>query len=324
MARQGDNQVIATALFAALGLAAAPASAAPLAACRMAGVDEPLRCATVTVPESRGKPGGRTLALKVYVIPARHPAPGAEPIYVLSGGPGETVSELAPDLVGSPLREAHDIVLADQRGTGEGHRLDCPPPAGAGLQRLLDTPLDVAALSACRDQLAKRFDLSAYTTVASADDLEDVRRALGHGRINLHGGSFGTYLGQVYLRDHGEHVNAAVFYSLVTLKNRVPLYHAREGQYGFDRMAEDCAADPACRAAYPDLNADLAAILARLRREPARAVVKDPETGRTEEVLMNEGAFASARPVSGSLTTARAGSRRRRARMAARSAIRSG
>src|SRR5437588_228427 len=63
-------------LVAALALAACPARkpAAPLKLepCRIRGVSEEVRCATLEVPENRAQPGARKIPLRVAVVPALH------------------------------------------------------------------------------------------------------------------------------------------------------------------------------------------------------------------------------------------------------------
>lgn len=49
-----------------------------------------------------------------------------------------------------------------------------------------------------------------YTTTVAADDLDDVRAALGYETIDLYGTSYGGTLVQYYLRQHGQHVRVAV------------------------------------------------------------------------------------------------------------------
>ena len=83
------------------------------------------------------------------------------------------------------------------------------------------------AARACRDELQKRSDLSQDTTPNFADDIDEVRRAMGYDKININAGSFGTYAAQIYMRRHGEHVRSAYLSSPVTLPDRVPLYFAR-------------------------------------------------------------------------------------------------
>ena len=62
-----------------------------------------------------------------------------------------------------------------------------------------------------RDGLAA-FDADPrfYTSTVAADDLDDVRAALGYDQIDLYGTSYGGTLAQYYLRQHPDHVRVAV------------------------------------------------------------------------------------------------------------------
>ena len=162
----------------------------------------------------------------------------------MAGGPGETATELAAFVIDRGDADVHDIVLVDERGTGDGHRLDCKSPGSDdNLEGYLNGPFDPAAARACRDELAKKYDLSQYTTPNFADDIDEVRAAMGYDKININAGSFGTYAAQIYMRRHGEHVRSAYLTSLVPLSNRVPLYHAQGAQWGLDQLFKECDED---------------------------------------------------------------------------------
>jgi pimeloyl-ACP methyl ester carboxylesterase len=85
-------------------------------------------------------------------------------------------------------------------------------------------------------------DASLYTTSIAMDDLDDVRAYLSYDKINLYGGSYGTRAGLVYLRQHGDHVRAAVLDSVAPTNMRLPLFFARDAQRALDRLIADCAA----------------------------------------------------------------------------------
>ena len=287
-------------LFAAavgLFLAAAPAIGAraparvTLAPCRLPGVDEELRCGVHRVPENRATGRGRMLPLKIVVLPARRPNPALGPIFYLSGGPGETATESVEGFAGAPEREEMDMVFVDQRGTGEGHFLGCPPPAGSddNPENYLKGPFDLPNVRACRDRLAQSFDLSRYGTAAWIEDLDEVRRALGYRRINLSAGSFGTYAAQRYMRRYGRHVRAAYLLSPVILANRTPLYMPRDGQAALERRFAQCEDDAACRADHPRFRADFAAALARLRQGPVEAGIRHPGDGGANDGAVDRG-----------------------------------
>jgi pimeloyl-ACP methyl ester carboxylesterase len=168
-------------------------------------------CGQVTVPEDRAIKNGRQIALSLVVLPSRSLAGKSDPVFGLAGGPGIAATRLAvsyPRLY-DMLQNDHDIVLVDQRGTGDSHPLFCGPADLSTVPgKALDEPLDDTALLQCRDRLTKDADLKQYTTAAAADDLDAVRQALGYGKINLLGVSYGTRVGLEYLRRYGPQVRA--------------------------------------------------------------------------------------------------------------------
>ncbi len=56
-------------------------------------------------------------------------------------------------------------------------------------------------------------------------------------------------------------------------------------------MKADAEAEAPCRAAYPHVREDLAAILQSLREKPARIQASHPVTGAPAELLLSEPAF---------------------------------
>src|SRR5262249_43135784 len=52
-------------------------------------------------------------------------------------------------------------------------------------------------------------------------------------------------------------------------------------------------ADTTCRAAFPDLRADLASAMARLDKGPVQQEVKDPKTGKAVKISIAKGAFTT-------------------------------
>src|SRR6187399_527373 len=90
---------------------APPGSALSLSACRIDGVGETLRCGIHRVFENRETRQGRTLPLKIVVIPARRAQSGSVPVFALLGGPGETATEAAAYMIENGVNEENDVVL---------------------------------------------------------------------------------------------------------------------------------------------------------------------------------------------------------------------
>jgi len=78
------------------------------------------RCGVLKVPEDRTKPGGATIDLSVAVVPALNRRAEAAPLFLLAGGPGQGATAMYTSYAAAFARvnRNHDIVLVDQRGTG--------------------------------------------------------------------------------------------------------------------------------------------------------------------------------------------------------------
>ncbi|HEX9942530.1 MAG TPA: alpha/beta fold hydrolase [Thermoanaerobaculia bacterium] len=260
--------------------------------CRVPGVDREVLCATYPVWENRETKQGRRIGLNIVILPALGPDKQPDPIFVLGGGPGEGIAAAAGGLAGSDLRQKRDIVLIDQRGTGRSNPLDCtfygePVDFRRAAGELF--PLD--AVRKCREELEKVADLSQYTTAAFADDLNEVRQWLGYGKINLSGGSYGTRMAQVYWHRHPDTVRSVVLIAVAPLGMYIPLRHAYAGQRALDLLLAECAAQPECRAAFPDPKADLRAIKERIDKG-VTVTVTNTRTGERQEVRPTWGLIA--------------------------------
>ncbi len=169
-------------------------------------------CGRLTVPEDPGAPAGRQIELNVMVFPAQVPNPAADPVFFVAGGPGGASTDDWSSAPGAfpEVHASRDIVLVDQRGTGDSNPLQLPEsrPDVSGMSRS-DA---IATFQAWLDEYLSKLDAdqSLYASPQAADDLDAVREALGYDRIDLYGSSYGATLVQYYLRQHPDHVRAAV------------------------------------------------------------------------------------------------------------------
>jgi pimeloyl-ACP methyl ester carboxylesterase len=254
-----------------------------------------VRKGTFTVYEDRESRTGRTLELDVVVIPARGPDARPDPVFVFTGGPGVDAAAGWRNHLGSWMREKRDIVLMTQRGTGGSSKLDCELPGNDGnLQGYFDGIFDPQWCLDCLAELQQRADLTKYTTPIAMDDYNDLRAALGYDQINLHGGSYGSRAILVYMRRHPETVRTATLNGIAPIAFTNPLYHASSAQQALDLILEECAADPTCSEAYPDLAEKFQSVISRLDREPARTQVTHPQTGGRVDIVLTRNAFAEA------------------------------
>jgi pimeloyl-ACP methyl ester carboxylesterase len=168
------------------------------------GVKRKIDCGLLYVAENRKKPTGRIVALPVAIARASVPNPKADPGVFLHGGPGGYIldrvaailqnDEQAENLDMPMFTKDRDWYFFDQRGAGLAQpNLDC------GAVRLNDLGLaadnDIDIMEACRKRLvATGVDLSQYNAEIVAQDIADLRRAVGFDRYNLYGISYGSLI----------------------------------------------------------------------------------------------------------------------------------
>jgi pimeloyl-ACP methyl ester carboxylesterase len=266
-------------------------STSPLKPCKVQGMDEELLCGKLSVFENRKTRAGRKIDLNVVVLPALEPGEKDAPLFDLQGGPGIAATAqarwYATDL--KEYRRRRDVVLVDQRGTGASNPLQC---SENGLDKYLGEMYPVEYVRECRRKLERVADLTQYTTPIAMDDLDDVRAWLGYDRINLIGLSYGTRAALVYLRQHPEHVRAAVLMGVAPTDAKLPMYHAPTAQRAMLLLLDECAADTACHKAYPRAHQELREVLESLGRHPARVRYTLPATKHEMELIIRRDEFA--------------------------------
>lgn len=105
-----------------------------------------------------------------------------DPLMIVHGGPGASHDYLLPYLL--PLARSNRLVFIDERGSGRSEKLE---------------------------------DARQYTVENMVEDVEHVRRALGLGKVNLLGHSYGGVLAQAYAFKYQQHLTHLIlggtFYS---------------------------------------------------------------------------------------------------------------
>ena len=184
----------------------------------------PAELGHVWVPESRHKNSDRLIQIAFIRLKSSASQPGS-PIVYLSGGPGVPASGMARvpvyyDLF-EKLRHIADVILLDQRGSGlSSPNLDeCPTDGKFPADAFASREKFVHALAHATGNCSwywrsKGVDVTGYNTEESADDIEDMRHALGAAKINLIGHSYGSELALSVLRRHGDSVERAVLASV--------------------------------------------------------------------------------------------------------------
>jgi pimeloyl-ACP methyl ester carboxylesterase len=261
--------------------------------CRLPGIEEDLSCGKLTVPENRQTRVGRTIELNVVVMPALERGAKEEPLFELAGGPGVAATSAAIFYAteGKEFRRLCDVVLVDQRGTGESNPLAATPKLKSP-QDYLSEMYPITYVEALRSALETKADLTQYTTPIAMDDLDDVRAWLGYERINLFGLSYGTRAALVYLRQHPQRVRSMILMGVSPMDLKVPLHHARGAQRALDLLFDECARDGRCSSAFPELRREWEEVMAKLKGEPARVAYALPEGGGEVTVEIRADIFA--------------------------------
>ena len=112
-----------------------------------------------------------------------------EPLMIVHGGPGATHDYFLPYLL--PLARNNRLIFIDERGSGKSERLE---------------------------------DVKQYTVENMVEDLEAVREALGLGKMNLLGHSYGGVLVQAYALKYQENLSHLILcstFSSTALMNEV-------------------------------------------------------------------------------------------------------
>ncbi|MFI5540781.1 alpha/beta hydrolase [Nocardia sp. NPDC051900] len=211
----------------------AQADAAPTPRLEWAGCAEPelsrFQCATAQVPVDYAHPDGPTLGLAVVRQQATDPQRRIGTLFSAVGGPGGSGLRWAAkgELLGGELARRFDVVTFDQRGVGRSGQVRCFADAEQQRRFWSGAPLppvrpeqERAADAASRELAAGCAAhggalLGHLTTVDAARDLDLLRRAVGDPQLTYEGGSYASYLGQVYGALFGDRVRALHLASMI-------------------------------------------------------------------------------------------------------------
>jgi pimeloyl-ACP methyl ester carboxylesterase len=259
--------------------------------CHIDRLPEEILCGVHTVFEDRQAGTGAQIPIHVAVLPPLRRAIEPDPLFILSGGPGQGARLLAVAAARyfKQVRRTRAIVLVDLRGTGSSGALKCLD-ATDELSRL-DQGADVylGSGAACLAELGG--DPRHYTHTDALADLDEIRRQLGYTRVNLWGGSWGTRAALLYALTYPDAVRSVVLDGAVALNLDFPNPVATNAQRAMDLLVERCAADAACARAFPDPHAELRRVLDSLT--PARRVtIRHPRTGADATLVVSRDTVA--------------------------------
>lgn len=292
-----STSILALAVIAIASVASpqtASAQRLKLGTCRLPDWNEDVRCGTYEVYENRGAKTGRKIAIRVVVLPATGDHRVADPIFYFAGGPGAGAVDLAtrqgPSFL-AILRRTRDIVLIDQRGTGQSNELKCDLYGDRGdMAPFFAGAFPLDRLQTCRAELEKRADLTLYTTQIAMEDADEIRDALGYETINVLGGSYGSTAALAYLRAFPKRVRTATVLGVAPPDMKLPLPMSKGVDNALAKVYGDVAADATAHGDFPAPEADLAAALHRLEK-PVQVDAANPFTGKRQTVTLTRNTF---------------------------------
>ena len=263
-----------------------------------------VECGMVTLPEDRANPDGNQVQIAVALFRALSDDPLPDPVFYLAGGPGSYTLETWAPYFNSDFahfNQRRDVVLFDYRGTGSSlPNLFCDEVYEhnlASLEQRDDESTNgyYAALDVCRQRLTEdeNINLHMYRSAILADDVVDLRDALGYEEINLLGVSYGTRLALTLLRDHPEGIRSVILDGVYPPQVDRSAESLLNDNHALEELFTACASTAACHEVFPNLRATFYAAANQLNDKPATIDVAVPSLNETYEVLVDGSAFAN-------------------------------
>jgi len=234
-------------------------------------------CGNLTVPIDRGGSVPGTISLRVTRIKAAKPSGRA--LFAFAGGPGQGATPFATQFAAqlARARRTRDIVVFDQRGTGESGAIDC-----TDVDRVRDIRDATSQIRACADKLGPAAPF--YTTQDTVQDIEAIRAEFGYEKIGLFGVSYGTKVQLAYASAFPQRVERMVLDSVVQLDGPDPLL--RDSFRAVPRVLRELCRSGFCRGVTSDPVADMAATVARMANGPLSGSVYDVN-GKKERLTID-------------------------------------
>lgn len=292
--------------------ASAPVPRFEKTACAVAvPTGERVDCGELVVFENRAA-RGRLIRLPVMIFRSRSATPAPDPVLFMPGGPGGSSMGMRSGK-NHPFLDERDYIRLEPRGARRAQpALECPAintlkgeMAAGRLRGDAATARLADAAAACRATLvASGVDLDSYTSAATADDIEDLRRVLGIETWNLQGISYGTRLLLTLVRRHPQGIRSVILDSVLPPEVNFDEVATPNLLRALNAVFDGCAIDRECGRAYPDLRQRFAALIARadaaplpLSIDPAKAGGKPVEVRGAQVVEAIYGALHDTRAI---------------------------
>ncbi|MBT8097405.1 MAG: alpha/beta fold hydrolase [Woeseia sp.] len=241
------------------------------------------RCGILLRPLNPADPASPHIDLHVAVVPALTLQPEPDAFVPIAGGPGQSSIEFYAAQAGAfeKIRRKRDIVLLDQRGTGDSSPMNCELD-DAAVGNDMDAAEIREATEECLEVLPQ--DPRYFTTSIAVQDLDALRDELGYSQFNLYGVSYGSRVAQHYARRYPDTTRTVILDGVVPPQLALGPEIALEAQRALQNVFDRCAEDDACRERFGDLEKRFAALKAQLDEAPVTVKLPDPTTGKPDVV----------------------------------------
>lgn len=251
------------------------------------------RCGTLERREDPSDPDSPLLSLRVALVPALSLEPEPDPVVPIAGGPGQGSIQFyaAYAQAFEKVRRTRNILLLDQRGTGESAAMNCDVGEEV-IEGQFSVEQTVEETRRCLDQLP--HDPRFFTTSIAVQDLEALRLALGIPQLNLYGVSYGTRVAQHYMRRFPDTTRSVVLDGVVPPTVALGPIIAVEAQKAFDAILARCAESAPCHKRFPRLRLEFQSLRSALTASPVSLQLPNPLTGEPQDVTLGAGELAGA------------------------------
>ena len=266
-----------------------------------------IECGLLQVPENRENPDSRMIELHFVKLNSRWGHEDFEdlrdedalewaegmadgkrddPVIYLTGGPGAPVTYYVGRFKDHTLLDYRDLYILEQRGIV--HSGDFCRFFGARKPEASDVETweeyqetdNVARADCFNNAAAAGVDLTGYNTIENARDVKALRRALGFENWNVWGISYGSILGQAYIKEDPEGIRAVALDAIMPLDIQGTEEHWRVLKWfvrDLEKLQEICQSQPDCARHYPDIPGRLREAVETVLRQPIEVEVKDTE-----------------------------------------------
>lgn len=240
-----------------------------------------LRFGYLTAPESRDSSNTRFLKIGFCVIKSSAEKPSKDAVIYLPGGPGQGMTQAVDYFYETAhiqkILEEWDVVLFDPRGCGTSEpqlcgELEKPEVFNAqlgGISQQKHLEIIANAMRFCKDSLqSANINLRSYGSAEVAQDVENLRLALGYSQWNLRGHSYGTRYAQSVIRQFPSSVRSAILSGVVpsALSYEDQDFHGLIRALGL--VFEQCEQDKTYRTDFPNLEAQFLDLLQQIEKDP--------------------------------------------------------